>query len=371
VWFLGKWLESPAKLEKGFMYKKMCFVLVAGMTAVFSQPRLEMSGDHLDEALMQRLIELFHVDVLVETGTYMGTTAEKASKYFKEVHTVELSEKLHKDAQERLKAITNIHCHQGHSGDVLKALLPKVEGRVLFWLDAHWSGGVTALGTTKSAIRDELSAINASVQKENCVILIDDIRAFHGKKEDAAFFGGYPTLKELQALLPANYEFYVLGDVAIAYPKSEVVEVSPLVKAVTTSRFYDIKDPMTDELLSVEEVIRKSANEEEAQVIDRIYRDFVTKESEKYTTHYLIWEGLLSLERKNFAQAAKCFERAIARKYNHWRIHWYLAQAQAGSGNIASAKLALREVMKEKPKFEGAITLLEKIKGRPKGAPAL
>jgi len=335
-----------------------------GSKASFATGSLELSGNHLDEPLMQKLISLFHVETLVETGTFEGGTAALASRHFKEVHTIELAHKLFKKASKLVKNIPNVHCYEGHSGDVIAVIGPKLKGKTLFWLDAHYSGGSTAKGASNSAIRDEIAAIKKSGLK-NSIILIDDIRGFQGKPEKVAFFGGYPSIKELKELLLTinpEYEFWVLGDMAIAYPKTENVAVSPLVKACTLSRSFDGQEMDIQAVIEEEEQFKNQAKLQETGAIDALYNAyFVQMKETTNITHYLVWEGLVSSGKGEFSKAIDCLSKAISYGYDHWRVYWYLANAQYANQDLANAKLSLEKVAQAAPDFKQAQELSSQI----------
>lgn len=86
----------------------------------------------------------FRSGIFIETGTFLGQTVVALSPHFSELHTIELSTECFEAA--RLfawKAARPIHYHLGNSIKVLKAILPKVSGPTVLYLDAHWSGSVT------------------------------------------------------------------------------------------------------------------------------------------------------------------------------------------------------------------------------------
>ena len=113
-------------------------------------------------------------EVFVETGTYLGNTTAAASRYFREVHTIELDEKLNKKARERFRNTGNVTCHQGNSPDVLRTLAQTIDEPALFYLDAHWSGGVTAHGEVEVPLLEELEIIRPRLHDD--FIVIDDAR---------------------------------------------------------------------------------------------------------------------------------------------------------------------------------------------------
>ena len=81
----------------------------------------------------------------------------------------------------------------GDSIDVLPEILAKIEQPCLFWLDAHYSGGVTAKGKKETPILQEIQYIlNHDIDRH--IILIDDARCFNGQND-------YPTIQELKNII--------------------------------------------------------------------------------------------------------------------------------------------------------------------------
>jgi hypothetical protein len=127
--------------------------------------------------------------ILVETGTYYGDMVEAMKNYFDYIYTIELSIGLHKQAKKRFKKDRHVEVILGDSGKELKNLMGKIEQSALFWLDGHYSAGVTERGENDTPIYEELQHI-LSKQNIDHVIIIDDAR----------FFGtdpAYPTIEEL------------------------------------------------------------------------------------------------------------------------------------------------------------------------------
>jgi len=117
------------------------------------------------------LKECMELDIFIETGTYKGLTALKMSKDFKMVYTIEKSEMLFNLCQNKLKGIQNVSVIFGDSRRHLDLILEK-ENNILFWLDAHYSGGETYGENDECPLLDELKVIFK--YKKNYVILIDD-----------------------------------------------------------------------------------------------------------------------------------------------------------------------------------------------------
>jgi len=156
--------------------------------------------------------------VFIETGSYIGDGINMALMAgFSEVYSIELSPQLYNKCIIRFSGRNNVHIYQGDSTIVLKKLLPKINQRVTFWLDGHYSGPGTALGKTNSPILQEL-AIIASHPIKNHTILIDDVRLFGTVEFD--FVDINEIVDAIRKINP-NYIFYfengyVPNDVLVA-----------------------------------------------------------------------------------------------------------------------------------------------------------
>ena len=140
----------------------------------------------------------YDLQVLVETGTCFGDTIEALKNDFKKIFSIELSEKLFIDANEKFKECLHIELIHGDSGAEIKKIILKLKTPALFWLDAHYSGGalrgkVSARGEKNTPIIEELTHILASTIAGN-VIVIDDARLFG---TDPA----YPTVEILKKII--------------------------------------------------------------------------------------------------------------------------------------------------------------------------
>ncbi len=80
------------------------------------------------------------IKVFIETGTFMGKTAIQESRYFRDVHTIELNEQLFEGNKSTFKSYKNIYAYKGDTVDVLPDILRRIDEPCVFFLDAHWSG---------------------------------------------------------------------------------------------------------------------------------------------------------------------------------------------------------------------------------------
>jgi hypothetical protein len=124
-------------------------------------------------ALLRRYARDFGLHTLVETGTYLGDTVAALRHDFRRIYSIELSPALALRAKKRFQALPHVTILQGDSATVLPSLLADVFEPTLFWLDGHYSGGVTAHGGIATPIVEEVEAILAHPMQGH-VLLIDD-----------------------------------------------------------------------------------------------------------------------------------------------------------------------------------------------------
>ncbi|MFC1878378.1 hypothetical protein ACFLZW_00555 [Chloroflexota bacterium] len=139
--------------------------------------------------ILKEYADKFGLQVFVETGTAYGDMTDAMNGSFDQIYSIELASELFQIAKQRFKNAKHINIIQGDSGVELNKIMKEISIPTLFWLDAHYSSGVTARGEKDTPIYEELEHILAQKGLGH-VILIDDARCF-GK--DPA----YPTIDEL------------------------------------------------------------------------------------------------------------------------------------------------------------------------------
>jgi len=138
--------------------------------------------------------------ILVETGTFMGDMVEAQKRRFRKILSIELGVDLFNEATRRFKNDKNVTIVQGDSGKVLPKILLEINEPAIFWLDGHYSAGVTAKGEKECPIFEELDAIFNS-KRFNHILLIDDARLFIGERD-------YPTVPQLTEYIKSKNEKY-------------------------------------------------------------------------------------------------------------------------------------------------------------------
>ncbi|HEU4934580.1 MAG TPA: hypothetical protein VFT48_21020 [Pyrinomonadaceae bacterium] len=160
------------------------------------------------ETLIKDYARRFNTRILVETGTYLGDMVYAMRKSFSRILSFELDRALYEQACKRFAADEHIEIIHGDSGQLLADYLTNINEPCLFWLDGHYSGGITARGELETPIKRELEHVFAHPVAGH-VILIDDARCFTGQND-------YPSLDELQRQVSERtqgWQFSVADDV--------------------------------------------------------------------------------------------------------------------------------------------------------------
>src|SRR5580700_3594168 len=82
--------------------------------------------------------------IFIETGTFRGEMLAFQLPRFKKLISIELSQQLYEAACARFASAPKVQLIQGDSGVKLAEAVKGLEEPALFWLDAHYSMGVTA-----------------------------------------------------------------------------------------------------------------------------------------------------------------------------------------------------------------------------------
>jgi GT2 family glycosyltransferase/tetratricopeptide (TPR) repeat protein len=300
----------------------------------------------LDPGFLRKLRDIFDTDVFVETGTFMGSTAAAASSIFREIHTIELDTELFRRTAERLEKTGNIHAYQGDSATVLPGILAGVKGKVLLWLDGHYSGQGTARSQKDTPVIEELNAIIRSGLVDP-VIMIDDIRLFPSRAT-GALPGDYPPLGEVCSLINTadpGYRFAVYGDTLVAYKGHEAL-FSPAVTGCTVSRLSDDIDLDEAQVFEAEDMIRGAEGAEISAI--SAYRSVFA--SDNATSGYFrLWHALLSMGRSEYPEAIEEIKATIECGFRHWRLYVYLAESYLQTGQTELARQSILQALKENP----------------------
>ena len=157
----------------------------------------EFAPDPIKRRILTSYLRSRGLKTFVETGTFTGDTlAEVAADKTVQATSIELADYYYRDAKRRFSGYQNVTLLHGDSGKLLSEVVDKLQAPALFWLDGHYSQGLTAKGALETPIRAELQAIFSSAIAGH-VILIDDVRCFDGSHD-------YPHLDELLAFIRSD-----------------------------------------------------------------------------------------------------------------------------------------------------------------------
>ena len=131
---------------------------------------------------------------LVETGTYKGDMIAAMRPFCDEIYSIELNGPLHEQARQRFKNDRSVHLFQGDSGEIMGEVIAKVTSPAVFWLDGHYSAGITSKGDLDTPILKEIDHIADHPHAKGHILLIDDARCFDGTND-------YPTETALREYL--------------------------------------------------------------------------------------------------------------------------------------------------------------------------
>lgn len=150
----------------------------------------------IKHSVVREYLYKYRIQTLVETGTYLGVMINALKRNCNEIYTIELDKQLYERAKKKFKKYSHIKVLQGDSAKVLPQMLKKINNHTLFWLDAHFSKGITARGEKETPVMEELKAV-LNHRIKNHVILIDDADVFNGKND-------YPTINTIRRLINAK-----------------------------------------------------------------------------------------------------------------------------------------------------------------------
>lgn len=195
------------------------------------------SGIPVAEALF--LKRKLMLSIFLETGTYRGDTAKSMSNYFEKVYTIEKSEYMYNIAKEVLKGYKNVELLKGDSRDILPKILYSCANNILFWLDAHWSGGKTWGEGDECPLLKELQVIFAKCKRKNYAILIDDARLFLAPPPLPHDWKSWPTIADIIKIIPKGFDLVIFNDVIYIYPNKISSDFRNFIQELTTKAWKE------------------------------------------------------------------------------------------------------------------------------------
>lgn len=169
----------------------------------------------------QELFARYPNDWLVETGTFRGHGVRAAlAAGFAHVVSIELSDQLYADAVRNFADQPNVRLVHGDSGKAMWDVIRDIDRPITFWLDGHYSEGITARGDKNAPLLEELDAIARHPIRTHTV-LIDDVR-FLGTPvlDDIPLQSLIDRLMQINPAYEIRYEDgHIPHDVLVAVPR--------------------------------------------------------------------------------------------------------------------------------------------------------
>lgn len=175
-------------------------------------------------------IDLSKIDVFVETGLYAGDTLndlkiQNILDKFKNVYSIEIEKRLIDMAYQKYPFFNvdkNIEIINGDSSVELKSIINKhKQDKVLFWLDAHFSGQGTGKSQTfgECPLLGELDLISKLNIKP--IIIIDDITLFIDFPESIKHnhdINDWPNINKIKEKIESlNFDLKIKIDTDLSY----------------------------------------------------------------------------------------------------------------------------------------------------------
>lgn len=203
---------NPSQLHALFAYEEL---LEIAHLKIFphEQSKLLIQPQYLSKAILAAKLSIdHHCSTIIETGTFLGQSTYLFSGLFDNVHSIEADPHLHAASSHWLStqpiSHDTAHCHLGNSPAILTTIAESTNQKCAFFLDAHYSTGITSSTYGICPLLHELNVIFSCYHKP--VILIDDIRCMSSP--------GYPSIEEILALIPSDNSVEIRHDQMIIAP---------------------------------------------------------------------------------------------------------------------------------------------------------
>ena len=141
--------------------------------------------------------------VLIETGTFYGNMLRACLGHFDRLISFEIEPHFFSRAKRVFRNHSKVILVNGDSGKLLPEILGVIKEPCVFWLDAHYSCGLTGKAELETPICRELETIFAHPYHHT--ILIDDASEFNGTHD-------YPKISWVQEAARRNGYSFSLSD---------------------------------------------------------------------------------------------------------------------------------------------------------------
>ena len=165
------------------------YEVVSRLSFIYQYVNFLKTGEATEKSkrkLLKILLKNITFENAVETGTYLGKSTRIFSKHIKNVYSIEIKKELYNFVK-RKYAKSKINFVFGMSEQVLKKIVLQIRGSTFFYLDSHYSGGITSRGKKVTSLNDELLTLDKFLFLLNSVIIIDDAKSINGTNDYPKF----------------------------------------------------------------------------------------------------------------------------------------------------------------------------------------
>ena len=133
--------------------------------------------------IIRALKKKSNAKVFIEAGTYFGITADRCSRIFDKVYTIELNQTLAQKATDFLKLRENVTVIKGDALKILPELLELNQVKDVFiYLDGHACDSMTSVSDLPEPAVEELAVLSLYWKKISAIV-VDDFRNFGVEKD--------------------------------------------------------------------------------------------------------------------------------------------------------------------------------------------
>lgn len=122
--------------------------------------------------------KLSNYPVFVESGTYQGDTILHMESHFSKLYTIEIREVLRDSVKDYYHG-DKIAFYLGDSAERMMEVTLDIQGPAIYFLDAHYSSGITGRGEKDCPLYEELQHI-ALLHRDKAIVIVNDVRLFGG-----------------------------------------------------------------------------------------------------------------------------------------------------------------------------------------------
>jgi hypothetical protein len=162
--------------------------------------------------IIRSLLKLHQPGIsFVGTGTCLGDTTAMVRRLGHRVISIELDPAQYARAQHRFRDDPDVVLVHGDCVTALQQVLPRLTRPAVLWLDAHYSGGITAGGPSDDPILACLAELRDQTVRSHS-LLIDDVATFDGQRSR-------PDLVQVMLAIRAinsEYRIRIQGDIIVA-----------------------------------------------------------------------------------------------------------------------------------------------------------